>query len=68
VDGVGVALAAFGMLNPLLAALIHVGSELAFILNSARLLAGVAKGADAGFLRPDSRKKQEPLATKYYLV
>lgn len=38
VDLVGVGLAAFGMLNPLLAALIHVVSELAFILNSARLL------------------------------
>jgi heavy metal translocating P-type ATPase len=38
VDGVGVALAALGMLNPLLAAFIHVSSELAFILNSARLL------------------------------
>jgi Cd2+/Zn2+-exporting ATPase/Cu+-exporting ATPase len=38
VDGVGVVLAAFGMLNPLLAALIHVVSELVFILNSARLL------------------------------
>jgi Cd2+/Zn2+-exporting ATPase/Cu+-exporting ATPase len=38
VDGVGVGLAAFGMLNPLFAAFIHVTSELAFILNSARLL------------------------------
>ena len=38
VDGVGVALAAFGLLNPLFAAFIHVSSELAFILNSARLL------------------------------
>jgi heavy metal translocating P-type ATPase len=38
VDGVGVGLAAFGFLNPLLAAFIHVTSELAFILNSARLL------------------------------
>jgi len=38
VDGVGVALAAFGYLNPVLAALIHVSSELVFILNSARLL------------------------------
>ena len=38
VDGVGVGLAAFGVLNPLLAAFIHVTSELAFILNSARLL------------------------------
>ncbi|WP_445503793.1 HAD-IC family P-type ATPase [Microvirga sp. G4-2] len=38
VDALGIVLAAFGFLNPLLAALIHVGSELAFILNSARLL------------------------------
>jgi Cd2+/Zn2+-exporting ATPase/Cu+-exporting ATPase len=35
---VGVGLAAFGFLNPLLAAFIHVSSELVFILNSARLL------------------------------
>lgn len=39
VDGVGVALGAFGLLGPVLAAVIHVTSELAFILNSARLLA-----------------------------
>jgi Cd2+/Zn2+-exporting ATPase/Cu+-exporting ATPase len=38
VDTIGIALAAFGFLNPLLAAFIHVASELAFILNSARLL------------------------------
>jgi|HubBroStandDraft_6_1064221.scaffolds.fasta_scaffold107365_1 heavy metal translocating P-type ATPase len=38
VDSVGVGLAAFGMLNPLLAAFIHVASELTFILNSAKLL------------------------------
>ena len=38
VDSVGVCLAAFGFLNPLLAAFIHVSSEMAFILNSARLL------------------------------
>ena len=38
VDMIGVGLAAFGVLNPLLAAFIHVSSELAFILNSARLL------------------------------
>ncbi len=38
VDGVGVALAALGFLNPLLAAGIHVTSELIFILNSARLI------------------------------
>lgn len=38
VDGVRVGLAAFGYLNPVLAALIHVSSELVFIPNSARLL------------------------------
>jgi Cd2+/Zn2+-exporting ATPase/Cu+-exporting ATPase len=43
VDGVGVGLAACGLLNPLLAALIHVGSELAFILNSARLLPALSR-------------------------
>jgi P-type Cu+ transporter len=39
VDSVGVGLAAFGFLNPVIAAVIHVSSELLFILNSARLLA-----------------------------
>lgn len=38
VDSIGVGMAAVGFLNPLLAAFIHVTSELAFILNSARLL------------------------------
>jgi len=38
VDGIGVLLAACGVLNPLLAAFIHVASELTFILNSTRLL------------------------------
>jgi Cd2+/Zn2+-exporting ATPase/Cu+-exporting ATPase len=45
VDSVGVGLAAFGLLNPLLAALIHVVSELAFIGNSARMLPGHVKAA-----------------------
>jgi heavy metal translocating P-type ATPase len=38
VDSIGVGMAACGLLNPLLAAFIHVVSELAFILNSTRLL------------------------------
>jgi P-type E1-E2 ATPase len=38
VDSIGVGLAALGFLNPLLAAFIHVSSEMTFILNSARLL------------------------------
>jgi Cd2+/Zn2+-exporting ATPase/Cu+-exporting ATPase len=41
VDTVGIILAGLGFLNPLLAAFIHVASELAFILNSARLLPSV---------------------------
>jgi cation transport ATPase len=47
VDSVGVALAAFGLLNPVLAALIHVSSELLFILNSARLLPRSVREADS---------------------
>jgi cation transport ATPase len=43
VDTLGVTLAAFGYLNPLLAAFIHVASELTFILNSARLLPAVSR-------------------------
>jgi heavy metal translocating P-type ATPase len=38
IDLMGIVLAAYGFLTPLLAALIHVTSELAFILNSTRLL------------------------------
>jgi heavy metal translocating P-type ATPase len=54
VDSLGIGLAALGMLGPLLAAFIHVASEMAFILNSARLLragrskADAAAGAGAG--------------------
>ncbi len=42
VDSFGVVLAAVGLLNPVLAAFIHVSSELVFILNSARLIPGGA--------------------------
>jgi heavy metal translocating P-type ATPase len=38
IDMVGIGLAAAGLLNPTLAAFIHVASEMTFILNSARLL------------------------------
>jgi heavy metal translocating P-type ATPase len=62
VDGLGVGLAAFGLLDPLLAAFIHVASELAFILNSTRLLprrGGVRPGVEPRdqlqFSRPVSR-------------
>jgi Cd2+/Zn2+-exporting ATPase/Cu+-exporting ATPase len=42
VDGAGVILASMGFLNPVWAAVIHVSSELLFILNSARLLPSLA--------------------------
>jgi heavy metal translocating P-type ATPase len=48
VDSVGVGLAAFGFLNPLFAAFIHVASELTFILNSARLLPGTKRLKGSG--------------------
>ena len=38
VDAIGMALAGAGVLPPVLAGIVHVGSELAFILNSTRLL------------------------------
>ena len=38
VDTIGIGMAAAGLLNPLIAAFIHVASELTFILNSTRLL------------------------------
>ena len=44
IDLIGMALAAFGVLGPLTAALVHVGSESAFILNSARLIPRRARG------------------------
>lgn len=56
IDLLGIGLAAFGMLGPLLAAFIHVASELAFILNSARLLPPRSE-------RSESRLKQVPAVT-----
>jgi cation transport ATPase len=38
VDSIGIALAATGTLTPVMAALVHVSSELLFILNAARLV------------------------------
>lgn len=45
VDFIGIGLAAFGLLGPLLSAIVHVGSELVFILNSARLFTSGGAGA-----------------------
>ncbi|MGY5764236.1 heavy metal translocating P-type ATPase [Brachybacterium sp. DNPG3] len=44
VDLVGIGLAGAGLLSPIAAALVHVGSETAFILNSARLIPGRRTG------------------------
>src|ERR1700733_13430285 len=48
VDTVGIGLAAAGFLNPLVATLIHVISELTFILNSTRLLPPRERAKPAG--------------------
>jgi heavy metal translocating P-type ATPase len=61
VDSIGVGLAAFGFLNPLLAAFIHVSSEMTFILNSARLLPPVssAHGLVRGLFSQSSAVAQD---------
>jgi heavy metal translocating P-type ATPase len=61
VDSIGVGLAAFGFLNPLLAAFIHVSSEMTFILNSARLLPPVssAHGLVRGLFSQSSTVAQD---------
>ena len=59
VDTLGIALAAVGLLNPLLAAFIHVASEMTFILNSARLLPASQRGAD---------RRAEPVAGRQAVV
>ena len=46
VDALGIVLAAVGWINPLVAASIHVSSELTFILNSTRLLPRFSGRAD----------------------
>ena len=55
VDSIGIGMAAAGMLNPLLAAFIHVASEMTFILNSTRLLPSreklMAPGTERGVVQ-----------------
>jgi Cd2+/Zn2+-exporting ATPase/Cu+-exporting ATPase len=62
VDALGIGLAAFGLLNPLLAAFIHVASEMAFILNSARLLPSRNRDESRGLA--DSASGPQSAATK----
>lgn len=59
IDPLGMGLAAFGLLGPLLAAFIHVASELAFILNSARLLPQASRKP---VIASDAHAQGEPAA------
>src|ERR1700674_1941940 len=61
VDSIGVGLAAFGFFNTLLAAFIHVSSEMTFIVNSARLLPPVssAHGLVRGLFSQSSTVAQD---------
>ena len=59
-DAVGIALAAVGPLDPLLAAFIHVASELAFILNATRMLPRGAVRVRAE--RPTASRRYDPRA------
>jgi cation transport ATPase len=45
VDGLGFILAFVGLINPLLAAIIHVSSELVFMVNSSRLVIDSNRGS-----------------------
>jgi len=71
VDALGIALASFGLLNPLLAAFIHVASELAFILNSARLLPsrsskpGAAPGLHAAQAQKQVQEAQRAITAQH---
>ena len=58
VDTLGIILAGLGFLNPLIAAFIHVASEMAFILNSARLLPGQARLEQVG---PTASLVEQPI-------
>lgn len=55
VDAVGLGLAFAGLLNPLLAGLVHVGSEVVFLLNSARMFS---------LFKVDRTGKSEPQEVK----
>jgi heavy metal translocating P-type ATPase len=57
VDAAGIALAAAGWIHPLLAAFIHVSSEMIFILNSARLLPAFSPAETTNAPPPDSDQR-----------
>lgn len=53
VDAIGMGMAFFGLLSPILAALVHSGSEVVFLLNSVRLLPFFQRTKQ----KPDRRKE-----------
>jgi Cd2+/Zn2+-exporting ATPase/Cu+-exporting ATPase len=61
VDAAAMALAAVGILTPILASVVHVSSELAFILNSARLLTRPS-GAAPTARRADTKTRAAAVA------
>ena len=61
VDLAGIVLAALGVLNPTLAAFVHVASEMTFILNSARLLPRAGQKMPAS--EPTDAADSESIAT-----
>ncbi len=60
VDLLGMSLAALGLLDPVAAAVVHVASESAFILNSARLVP--ARGAWSRFTVPSAQGAPQEIA------
>jgi Cu+-exporting ATPase len=62
VDFIGIGFAALGLIGPLASAIVHVGSELCFILNSARLFSAIG-GASATSSDGTARPKPSQLAT-----
>jgi P-type Cu+ transporter len=60
VDLAGIVLAAVGILTPTLAALVHVTSEMTFILNSARLLPRFDRNAPAADISVAGRSRMMP--------
>ena len=69
VDAAGIALASAGLLSPTLAAFIHVTSELAFILNSARLLPrSDGRGSEPVTFAPPNEKDVSAAAVSAYRV
>ncbi len=61
VDSVGIVLAAMGILNPLLAAFIHVSSEMTFILNSTRLLPRLSRNLQESATVDEAYAAGEPV-------